>query len=235
MKTSYSANTFKSLAALVAAGSMILSATVALAQDNGASTQAPPPAPPPPAAVPAPHLAYGVSQILQMSQAKVNDDTIISYIRNSGNSYGLNADQIIYLQRQGVSSAVINAMLSQPPAGVVPTASQSSVPMPSGPAPAVDNSQAYYNTQPAQSAPVVGPSVTAVDPTAAAINASPYYYYSGYPYAYSYPYYYPAYGYGYYGYPAISVGFGWRGGWGWGPGWRGGWGGGWHGGGGWHR
>ena len=44
--------------------------------------------------------------------------TIIAYIRNSGNSYGLNADQIIYLRQQGLSDAVIRVMLSQPRAGV---------------------------------------------------------------------------------------------------------------------
>ena len=41
----------------------------------------------------------------------------MAYIKNSGNSYGLNADQIIYLRQQGVSDAVITAMLNQPKPG----------------------------------------------------------------------------------------------------------------------
>lgn len=61
----------------------------------------------------APQLSYGVPEVLALSKAKVSDGTIINYIRNSGNNYGLNAAQIIYLRQQGVSSAVVNAMLDQ--------------------------------------------------------------------------------------------------------------------------
>jgi hypothetical protein len=213
-------NSLKNLAAFITVASMTLSASTILAQDSTAAasqatvTTTPPPAPP---------LAYGVAQILQLEQAKVGDDTIIAYIKNSGNSYGLNADQIIYLRQQGVSSAVLNTMLSQPAPGVL--AGTSAVPLPSTPAPQVSYSQ------PASSTPtsVVGPSVTAIDPTVAAGYYQPYYYPA---YAYGYPYYYPA-----YGYPAVSFSFGWGGRWGggWGGGWHGG-GGGWHGGGGgWHH
>ena len=42
------------------------------------------------------------------------DGTIVNFIRNSGSSYGLDADQIVYLKQQGVSGTVINTMLSQP-------------------------------------------------------------------------------------------------------------------------
>jgi hypothetical protein len=61
----------------------------------------------------APQLGQGVAQILQLAQAKISDDTIIAYIRNSGNSYRLEAKQIIYLRQQGVSAKVINFMLNQ--------------------------------------------------------------------------------------------------------------------------
>src|ERR1700679_1110652 len=64
----------------------------------------------------APPLSYGVPQILQLTQARVSDDTVIAYIRNSGNSYNLDADQIIYLRQQGISDNVINFMLNQPKA-----------------------------------------------------------------------------------------------------------------------
>jgi len=212
------ANPVRTLAALLAVGSLTLAAP-APAQDNTVNPSV--------AQAQAPALPYGVSQILQLQQAKVGDDTIIAYIRNSGNSFGLNADQIIYLRQQGVSSPVLNAMLSQPAPGVMGS---------SAPAMAANNSvqpaPAAYQTQPSASYSTVGPAVTAIDPTAAAAATTTYYYpsygYSYYP-AYSYPYYYPA--YGYYGYyPSVSLSFGWGGR--WGGGFRGG---GWGGHGGWHR
>jgi hypothetical protein len=257
MRTTY----FPTLAALIAIASISATGSTALAQDSNVTAQASSTvttstdATAAPQAdssttttqnstttaqsASAPQLAYGVSQILELQQAKVDDNTIISYIRNSGNSYGLNADQIIYLRQQGLSSAVLNAMLSQPAPGVIPSAG--GVPMPSGPAPQVYYSQQQpaYNTY--NNNNTVGPSVGGIDPTAAAAAAGSYYYYQpSYPYYYSYPYYgYPGYGY----YPGVSLQFGWGGRFGpaWGGGWHGGgWhggglGGGWHGGGGWHR
>ena len=59
-------------------------------------------------------LSYGVSQIVELSKAKVSEDTIVNYIRNSGSSYGMDASQIVYLKQQGVSDTVINTMLNQP-------------------------------------------------------------------------------------------------------------------------
>ena len=58
-------------------------------------------------------LSYGVPQILQLSQAKIGDNTIVAYIQNSGTIYSLNASEIIYLKQQGVSDAVITTMLNQ--------------------------------------------------------------------------------------------------------------------------
>lgn len=74
------------------------------------------------APVAVPPLAYGVSDIIQMSQAQVGDPTIVTFIKNSGNSYGLDGAQVIYLHQQGVSTAVITAMLTQPAAGSQPVA-----------------------------------------------------------------------------------------------------------------
>lgn len=205
-------------AAVLFVGAMAGLPAASLAQDSNASyAQAP-------VAVTAtapPQLSYGVSQIVQMAQARVNDDTIVSYIKNSGNSYGLNADQIIYLQQQGVSSAVITAMLSQPRAGVLEANGASS-------APTSGQSAATYQQAPPAPSVVVTPPVTAATPPPAYYYYSPYYY-SGY-----YPYGYPAYGYGYGFYPGVSVSLGWGRGWG---GWHGGGGfhGGLHGGGGWHH
>jgi len=192
------------LAVLAVAG-LALSASTTRAQNSTATTTAQP------AAVNAPvtPLAYGVPQIVQLAQAKVGDNTIIAYIKNTGNSYGLNADQIIYLRQQGLSDAVITTMLNQPRPGVA-------VATPTTPAPQPVASTAYRGPV---STATIAPTVTYVQ----TVPDTTYYYQPYYQ-----PYYYPAYAW----YPPVSFSFGW-GGW-WGGGWHGG---GWHGGGyggGWH-
>ena len=106
----------KTFLALMAAAGLALP-TVGVAMDNLPATNSP-------------ALSYGVPQILQLAQAKVTDDTIVAYIHNSGNSYGLNADQIIYLKQQGISENVIIAMLNQPKAAATPAPSMPSAPLP---------------------------------------------------------------------------------------------------------
>jgi hypothetical protein len=185
---------FRRIMPLVATAAVTLLALRTPAQDTTTTANAAPP------------LTYGASQILQLEHAQLKDDTIIAYIKTSGSSYLLNADQIIYLRQQGVSDAVLTAMLSQPRTGKA----ANPLPMPSTPAP-----------QPIpQSAPVT-----------TAINTTPTYVPAATPVDYYYepvyqPYYYPYYGYGYYGwsYPVVSLGWGgyWHGGgWGAGYGWRG--------------
>jgi hypothetical protein len=174
-----------------------------------------------------PPLAYGVPQILQLSQAKVSDDIIVAYVRNSGNSYGLDADQIIYLRQQGVSDNVLTTMLSQPkPAAtpeptLAPVASAASQPV---------NTSAIVYSPPAPTYVQTVPSSTVyVIPDTRA------YFWNTYHTApYIYPYYtscYPSY------YPGVSLSFGFGGGYrgGYYAGYRGG---GYHGGGyhgGWHH
>ena len=204
------AKSLNHLLAFTAAGVLVCGAVSASAQETTA-----------------PQLAYGVPQILQMSQAKVGDDTIVAYIKNSGSSYGLNADQIIYLKQQGVSDAVLTAMLSQPKPGVAPAT-------PTTPAP----EQTTAPTATAVPTPTPAPTVTYIQTP----PATTYYYYQPYYYPY---YYYPAYYPVYYGYPGVSFYYGWgghyHGGYYYG-GWHGGYGG-WHGGytgwnggyGGWHH
>jgi len=215
------ANYLKAVMALAVLGGMTLSAPMVLAQDTSAiaatNTIAPVAAPTAPVTPP---LAYGVSQILQLAQAKVSDDTIIAFVKNSGNSYGLSADQIIYLQKQGLSSAVITAMLNQPRTGALASTPAPATPTPAtdAPAPAAPASAVPDYTQSATSTATVAPTVTYVQTQPATTYYYPYYY------SYGYPYYYPAYGC----YPGVSVSLGWGRGWG---GWHGG--GGYHGG--WHR
>lgn len=199
-------NFLSKLAACLAFGGLVIATIKASAQDSVVPTPAT--AQTAQVATTTPQLGYGSAQILHLAQAKVGDDTIIAYIKNSGNSYALSADQIIYLQQQGLSTAVLNAMLNQPKTGALAYLPPTSAPAPT--ADAAPDSQPVYDSQPPTSTVSVGPSVTAIDPAAAAANSA--YYYPAYPY----PYYYPA--YGYYGfYPGVSVSIGWGG-----HGWRGG-------------
>ena len=184
----------------------------------------------------APQLSYGVPEVLQLSQAKVGDSVIVNYIQNSGNNYGLNAAQIIYLRQQGVSDTVINTMLNQ--------RSQSAQTMPTATTSASDNSGAYSTqTSTATAPPTVTYVQTVPTSTVYVVPDTQTYYYNNWLYSRSPSYYgyYPYYG-NYWSYPALSVSFGWGGGWGgYRGGYRGGWHvdrdnfhGGWHGGGGWH-
>jgi len=211
----------KPLLTIIALATLALTAGNVAAQDSTTTAQ---PAAATPAAVP--QLSYGVPEILQLSQAKIGDSTIIAYVQNSGNNYGLNAAQIIYLRQQGVSDAVVNAMLKQrsqsaPTAPVVTASAPDSPAAYSSQTSSADtqSSTAYVQSVPTSTVYVVPDTQT--------------YYYNNWLYNRG-PYYgyYPAY---YYPYPAVSVSFGWGGG--WGGGWhgdRGDFRGGFHGGGGWH-
>ncbi len=93
---------------MLAAMAVVLIGANALAQDSAANSQSS-------AAVsaPAPSLSYGMMKIMELSQAKISTDTILAFIDNSGNTYDMTADQIIYLHQQGVSDVVLSAMLKQ--------------------------------------------------------------------------------------------------------------------------
>jgi len=142
-------------------------------------------------------LSYGVAQIIQLSKANVSEGTIISYIQNSGSSYGLDANQIVYLKQEGVSDAVINTMLNQP-RPVAQAADQTAPPQ--NPSSAV--------AQPVAASVQTIPSSTVSVYYVPNTQASTYYAASTAPY-----YYYP-YGYGCYAwpYPAVAFGFGYGGG-----------------------
>ena len=194
MKTNYLQN----LAAAMAVTSLTLSGANALAEDSptATTTQSAP------INTAVPQLTYSLSQILQLTQAKFGDNTIIAYIKNSGNSYGLTADQIIYLHQQGVSDAVLNAMLNQPKTGVAAVMQTTSA------TPAASTASAKPITWGATE-PVKGATLLRNPNTSSETNApQPAYYYP--------TYYYPAYAW----YPPVAFSFGW--------GWHGGWHGGWH-------
>src|SRR5580658_3811544 len=119
-------------------------------------------------------VPYAVAQVVQLEQAKISDDTVIAYIRNSGNNYNLTANDILYLRQQGVSDAVLTAMLTQ----------------------SRMNATSAYQPQPVTTqvqAPSPAPTAVYDSPVTYVQPAPTTYYYSN-----SYPYYYPY--YNYYGY-----------------------------------
>ena len=52
------------------------------------------------------------AEVLRMSQAGMSDDVITAYIQKSDNPYTLAAEQIIYLHDLGISSTVLNVLVS---------------------------------------------------------------------------------------------------------------------------
>jgi len=189
------------MAAVVTVAGLVWSASMALAQNSLAANLPPTTA----VGVFAPPLAYGVPEILQLARAKVGETTIIAFIKNSGNSYGLNADQIIYLRQQGISDAVITTMLNQPRTSVAAA-------VPIAPAPSPVASIAYGGQA---STAMVAPAATYVQTAPESTYYSQPYYSQPY---YSQPdYYYPDYAW----YPTVPFYFGLGGGY-YGSGWRGG-------------
>jgi hypothetical protein len=181
---------------LAAVAALTLSAGSLSAQN---ATNVSKPAQPATASQAAPvELSYGVPQVVQLVKANVSDDVILTYIRNSGNGYGLDANQILYLRQQGVSDAIITAMLNQR----TPVAQAAA---PTAPPPV------YSTASSAQTASVVAPpAVTYVQTVPSSTvyvipDTQTYRYYDWY---YS-PY--PYYGGCYWTYPVVSFSFGWGG------------------------
>src|SRR5580692_4120290 len=68
-------------------------------------------------------LSPDVQEVLTLSKQHMDDSVITNYIASTGKVYKLSADDIIYLNTQGVSQPVISALLqtgssanAQPPA-----------------------------------------------------------------------------------------------------------------------
>ena len=83
------------------------------------------------AQTPSANLSPDLQEVVKLSQQKMSDDIIIGYIKNSGKTYKLGADDIIYLNSQGVSQAVIATLLQNAGAATATPAT----PPPSEPAP----------------------------------------------------------------------------------------------------
>jgi hypothetical protein len=159
-------------------------------------------------------LPSGAAEVVKLSRAQVSEEVIVSYVQNSGSTYGLGSDDIVRLRSEGVSDRVINTMLDHHKQ-VMETA-QMTVSPPPVYAQNDANSTAPEATQPAQTyvQPAQTPAQAAPASSVYVIpypQATPAYY--GYSYRpYYSPYYYAPPYYGYYGGPVVSFGFGFGGG-----------------------
>lgn len=110
----------------------------------------------------APSLPPGVQDVVKLVKAGLGDEVVLAHIRNTGASYTLSADQIIYIHDQGVSENVMKALLgsgtaapaapSAPAPALAPVA-PTPAPMPATPPPAPAPATAMY--APAPTAPTV--------------------------------------------------------------------------------
>jgi Family of unknown function (DUF6600) len=73
-------------------------------------------------------LPPGVQDVVKLVKAGLGEEVVLAHIRNTGAYYSLSADQIIYLNSQGVTQGEIKALLG-------PGASSAAVPAPVAPAP----------------------------------------------------------------------------------------------------
>ncbi|NNM87648.1 MAG: hypothetical protein HKL95_03925, partial [Phycisphaerae bacterium] len=146
-------------------------------------------------------LPVAVAKVLKLAQAKVADSTIIAYIKNSGNHYHLNVNEILYLRKHGLSDAVVTAMLNQPvlqstvtirpaAAAPAPAAPAATTTLPTPP-PTVVSPPAPVYVPPSEPATPSAPAVVAPTPRYVPVAPAPTYYYP--PAYYDQPYYDPNY------------------------------------------
>lgn len=106
------------------------------------------------------HLSPGLSEIIKLAQAHVDESLILAYIKNSHQAFAPTSQEILYLSDLGLSQDVIGALVqTAPPAGPL----QPSPPMPAAPAPPATPALASAEPPPA----VVQPEADA--------SASPFY------------------------------------------------------------
>jgi hypothetical protein len=135
---------------------------------------------PQPASAPAatqPKLPYGVEDIVRLSNARVNENIILTYIQNSGTIYNLGPQDIANLKDAGVSDNVVIAMVDQRrnvPAAAAQTAASAatqpivSTDMYAAPPPAYVQAPPVAYVQPVYVEPV-----QYVDPTASTLYIIP--------------------------------------------------------------
>jgi len=123
-------------------------------------------------ATPTANLSPALQEVVKLAQAHLGDDVILAYIKNSGASYTLSADDILYLKGQGVSQNVISVLLQKGSAGTpaapasVDSAPPPPPPQPEAPAPSAPTTVASTPAPPPSSAvpPAAGSSAPPTAP-----------------------------------------------------------------------
>ena len=80
-------------------------------------------------------VSQDLQEIVKFTQAHMTDDVIVSFIKNSGKTYSLSADDMLYLNSQGVSQPVLSALLAAKPSSAPAPAPVSVAPTAPAPAP----------------------------------------------------------------------------------------------------
>jgi hypothetical protein len=119
------------------------------------------------AQTPPSNLSPDLQEVVKLSQAKMPDDVIKNYITSTGKSYRLSADDIIYLNSQGVSPGVISALQTAssanpnpPPVASLPTTPPPVPLQPSSAPPVAGNAPSAPDGGPMPAADTAPPPVT---------------------------------------------------------------------------
>jgi hypothetical protein len=138
-------------------------------------------------------LQAGTWEVLNLVRAHVGDEVVIAFINNSGKAYHLSASEVLYLRGQGLSDQVLAAMLNArqnaaattaqvalQPAATQPSAVEATSSSPQA-SPAAAQPAPTYQAAPVQSAPTYVPAPVYVQPSPAYFYPAPAPYYWGYP------------------------------------------------------
>ena len=149
-------------------------------------------------------LSPGVPDILKLGRAHVGDEAITAFISNSGRTYHVSVSEILYLREQGVSDQVVTAMLNSRQ-NAASTAAQPA-PQSAATGPTADWVNSSPQPAPAAPQPAAQFAPTYVEAAPVYTQPSPVYVYPALSYGYYDPWPY------YWGYPSLSIGFGFGGG-----------------------
>ena len=73
-------------------------------------------------------LSQTAQEVVSLAKVHMSDDVIVACIHNSKAAFNLSANDILYLNSQGVSQPVISAMIQAQPAAAPPSRSYKKLP-----------------------------------------------------------------------------------------------------------
>jgi len=114
----------------------------------------------------APSLPPGVQDVVKLVKAGLGEEVVLAQIRSTGAYYNLSADQLVYLQAQGVTQNEIKALLGSgsPTVPANPAPAPAPVPTPAATAPPPAPPPATYAPAPVAPETPMAPSVPTAPP-----------------------------------------------------------------------